>query len=133
MIENIELYLKNDPFFGLEDPCKINTDTHKYVWGNCLVNKNTGVIDRVISKDKKYVGDVTYTDSHYGGIPSFEVRIAGRLVGYVSSDYFYYRSLMEGGNYWLNGIVKSYQILQEEAETRESIAKWNNTVESDNE
>lgn len=116
MIENIELYLKSDPFFGMESVQEINTPTHKYVWGGCLVNKETGIIDRYINKAKTAVGDIKYIECVFGGYDSYAIYIADIFMGYITQDFKMQAAISEGSSYWLTGIITSYNILKQEKE-----------------
>lgn len=119
MIEKIENYLKKDDFFGYQQVHEINTPTHRYVWGGCLVNKNTGVIDRYINKAGTAVGVVEYKECIFANREAYAIYIAGRFVGYITTDYKLQAPSGQGDGYWLNGIITSYEILEEQKKSEE--------------
>ena len=116
MIEDIKLYLKTDPFFGVGTIQEIDTETHKYVWGGCLVNKQTGMIDRCVNKAKTCVGDIKYVECVFGGHDSFAIYVADIFMGYITQDFKMQAGISDGSNYWLTGITTSYNILRQERE-----------------
>jgi len=119
MIERIENYLKKDDFFGYQQVHEINTPTHRYVWGGCLVNKNTGVIDRYINKAATAVAAVEYRECIWGNRESYAIYIAGRFVGYITQDFKFQAPAGQGDSYWLNGIITSHEILEEQKKSEE--------------
>lgn len=118
MIEDIKLYLKEDDFFEVGTVQEINNEYYEYVWGGCLVNKKTGIIDRYINKQKTKVCDVRYVPCIWGGRDSFEVWMHDRFIGYITQDYKFQAPMMQGGGYWLTGITTSYEILREREAAR---------------
>ena len=113
MIEDIKKYLKEDDFFGYGTVQEINNDKYEYVWGGCLLNKQTGQIDRYINKEQTKVADVRYEPCVFGSLDSYAVYIHDRFIGYITQDYKYQAPMMAGGGYWLTGITTSYQIIKE--------------------
>lgn len=130
MIEDIKLYLKTDPFFEVSSVQEINNDDYEYIWGGCLLNKHTDQIDRYINKAKTAVADVKYESCVFGGRDSFAVYIANRFIGYITTDYKFQASMSQGGDYWLTGIITSYNIVKEKKESerlrKEFLEKQNN-------
>ena len=113
MIEDIKLYLKTDPFFEVSSVQEIDNDDYEYIWGGCLLNKHTNIIDRYINKAKTAVADVRYEPCIFGNRESYAVYITNKFIGYITTDYKFQASMTQGGDYWLTGIITSYEIIRE--------------------
>lgn len=127
MIEDIKKYLKEDDFFGLSSVYEINDSNYEYIWGGCLLNKKTGIIDRYINQKQTKVTDVRYESCVFGGLESWAVFMDDdRFIGYITKDYKFQASMSPNGSYWLNGLIVSYNIIKEREETRKRNEEENN-------
>lgn len=127
MIEDIKLYLKTDPFFEVSSVQEIDNDDYEYIWGGCLLNKHTNTIDRYINKAKTAVADVRYEACIFGNRDSYSVFIHNRFIGYITQDYKFQAPMIQGGSYWLTGILTSYEIIREREESRKRAQEANDS------
>lgn len=119
MIEPISNYLKYDPFWG-DNYKAIDCDKYKYVWGGCIYDKEKKIITKYVNKKGTHVADVYYRPSIFEGWDCLEVWVADRFMGYMSYNFNTFAAITAGSDYWLNGIVKSMEIVKEQ---EEAIAK----------
>ena len=119
MIEPIENYLKFDPFWG-DNYKAIDCDKYKYIWGGCIYDKEKKIITKYVNKKGTHVADVYYRPAIFEGWDCLEVWVADRFMGYMSYNFTTFAAITAGSDYWLNGIVKSMEIVKEQ---EEAIAK----------
>ena len=119
MIEPISNYLKFDPFWG-DNYKAIDCDKYKYIWGGCIYDKEKKIITKYVNRKGTHVADVYYRPAIFEGWDCLEVWVADRFMGYVSYNFTTFAAITAGSDYWLNGIVKSMEIVKEQ---EEAIAK----------
>lgn len=136
MIEPIENYLKFDPFWG-DNYKAIDCDKYKYIWGGCIYDKEKEIITKYVNKKGTHVADVYYRPSIFEGWDCLEVWVADRFMGYMSYNFTTFAAVTAGSDYWLNGIVKSMEIVREQeaalakAEQEKQEARKNKEKEMD--
>jgi hypothetical protein len=117
MIEPIEKYLKFNEFF-MDNFKTINNEQYEYIWGGCILDKQKRIITKYVNKRGTHVADVYYRAAIFDGWNCLECWVENRFMGYISFDFTSFVTITKDSFYWLNGIVKSMEIVREQEAAR---------------
>lgn len=113
--------MNNNTNIWFEEPTKLEKlqrdAGHRYIWGGCYYNNNTNQIDYIYHKrtDKLYGVELQPASQLGFWNVILENERGGHLcVGIIKSDYTKYQELVKGGSFFLEGIQRSMEKIEQE-------------------
>jgi hypothetical protein len=127
MIEPIQNYIKFNEFF-MDDYRTINNEQFEYIWGGCIYDKQKKIITKYINKKGTHVADVYYRFAIFDDWECLEFWVENRFMGYISQDFTTFVAITKDSFYWLNGVVKSMEIIKEQEAAKLMIEQEKNEI-----
>lgn len=127
MIEPIEKYLKFNEFF-MDNFKTINNEQYEYIWGGCIYDKQKKIITKYVNKKGTHVADVYYRAAIFDGWNCLECWVENRFMGYIAYDFTSFVTITKDSFYWLNGIMKSMEIVREQEAARLAAEQEKNEI-----